>query len=76
MGAPRHRRATHGLSQSASRISSTFAMGRAGIEPATLGLRVEAAGLSVPGDSSRELFVEPIASGRMVGSGVVLLTFC
>ena len=58
------------------RLTSWFLMGRAGIEPATLGLRVEPAGLSAPGDSSRELFVEPITSGRMVWSRVALLTLC
>ena len=56
-------------------LAAPFAMGRAGIEPATLGLRVEAAGLSTACDSSRELFVEPIGSGRMVWSRIALLTF-
>ena len=57
------------------RFCRQFWMGRAGIEPATLGLRVEPSGLSAPGSSSRELFVEPITSDRMAWSRAALLTF-
>jgi len=51
-------------------------MGRAGIEPATLGLKVDVGLFKALGSAGRTVYLNEILSGCLGRSSVVLLTLC